>query len=133
MTRQTMKVMTLALVVAGLLMLSVATLNAAQQSKAHPVEGTYDGSANTPDGPAPFVMILKRNGEKWTCELRDTPSPVSVSGTTVDKDNALTITGTVNDAAITIKGKFKDDKIEGTFSIANDAEGTWTATKRKQQ
>ena len=132
MIRQTMKWINLALVVSGMLIFGAMTLSAAQQTKAHPVEGTYEVSATDSGGSASFLMIVKRNGEKWTCEFRDTPAPVTVETMTVDKENALTITGIFNyQAKMSIKGKFKDDKIEGTFVITGDSEGTWTATKRK--
>jgi hypothetical protein len=76
------------------------------------------------------LLIIKRNGQKWMGEIQNTPNPLVVSALTVDKVNTVTITGTTNNAPITITGKYKDGKLEGTWASGNSS-GAWSATKKK--
>jgi len=141
MTRQGRKLVGLTLMLVGAMALAVTTLSAQQKqappksapqsTKAHPVEGTYDGSAASTNGPVPFLLIIKREGQKWVGQIQNSPNPIAVSGLTVDKANTVTIKGTVNDAPITITGQYKAGKLEGNWFSSETNKGTWAATKRK--
>ena len=52
---------------------SVFTVAALAQS--HPVEGTYNvASTSSEMGTVNFVLVLKKNGDKWLGEIRGSPS-----------------------------------------------------------
>ncbi len=120
--------------------LALAALSAQQKSApqksalpkntAHPVEGTYNGTAHGTENPMTFLLVIKRNGVKWACDLQNSSIPITITGLTVNKENTLTITGTTNDAPVTMTGKYKDGKIEGTWAVG-DTKGTWSAAKRQ--
>ena len=62
------------------------------QSDAHPVEGTYDVEATGDTiGTIKFLLVLKRDGDKWTGEYRNTPIPIKVNSVKVEGDTNLTM------------------------------------------
>jgi hypothetical protein len=96
------------------------------------VEGSYDVTATGNEvGTLKFVLVLKRDGDKWTAELKDSPVPMTVTGVTVDGDT-LTITASTGDSTATITGKFNGGQIAGNWK-AGEATGSWTAMKQGSQ
>lgn len=140
MMRQAMKLGGSVLIVVCALALAVTALSAQQKSvapkttspksAAHPVEGTYNGTAHGTENPVTFSLVIKRNGVKWSCNLQNSSIPITITGLTVNKENVLTITGTTNDAPVTMTGKYKGGKIDGTWTVG-DSKGTWSAAKRQ--
>jgi len=119
----------LALVLAGAL--SMTTL-AQTSGAAHPVEGAYNVNSKSAEmGTLTFLLVLKKNGDKWMGEIKDAPMPLTVSATTVDADNNVNVTADAGGTAVEIKGKFVAGKITGDWS-AGDLKGTWEATKKDE-
>jgi hypothetical protein len=109
------------------------TPKSAQPSQSHPVEGSYSVTATSAElGTINFLMALKRNGEKWIGEVKDSPTPLSFSTVIVDESNKIKIVGDASGTALTINGKLDEDKITGDWA-AGDIKGTWTAEKRKDE
>lgn len=139
MIRQAMKLSGSALIVVCAVALIVTALSAQQKSAApkstspksaaHPVEGSYNGTAHGTENPVTFLLVIKRNGVKWACDIQNSSIPLKITALTVSKENVLTITGTTNDASVTMTGKYKDGKIDGTWTTG-DSKGTWSAAKR---
>jgi hypothetical protein len=113
------------------LLAATMTILGAAQSK-NPVEGAYDVTATGNEvGTLKFVLLLKRDGDKWSCELRDSPVPMTVTAVNVDADNTITIIGSTGDSTVTITGKYTGGQIAGNWK-AGDATGNWTGMKQGQ-
>jgi len=125
-----------ALKLIGLSLLCAAALAQASlaQSDAKPdaksIEGAYSVTANSAElGTVNFVLVLKREGGKWTAEVKDSPTPLTISSVTVDDTNKISIIADAGGTAVTINGKFDKGEIAGDFS-AGDIKGTWKGTKK---
>ncbi|MGH9935736.1 MAG: hypothetical protein ACREAM_05785, partial [Blastocatellia bacterium] len=124
MSKRALKLVGLSLVCA------VAMAVAALAQGGSPVEGTYNVTANSAElGAVNFVMIIKRDGGKWTAEVKDSPTPLTVTNVTVDDTNKITIIADAGGTAVTINGKFDNGAIAGDFS-AGDIKGTWKGAKK---
>ncbi len=132
MTNQIMiKLANLVLVAVWILMLAVAALAAPQEGAPHPVEGTYSVEAKGNDlGTIIFLMMLKREGDKWIGEVKDSPVPLTVKSVAVDADNKVTILADTGGTEVTITGKFEANRLAGNWT-AGDATGTWSGTKKE--
>ncbi|HKQ72154.1 MAG TPA: hypothetical protein VJ810_00405 [Blastocatellia bacterium] len=94
------------------------------------VEGAYNVTATSAEiGSVNFVMTIKRAGGKWTAEIKDSPTPLTVTSITVDETNKITIVADSGGTAVTINGKFDKDAIAGDWS-AGDIKGTWKGLKK---
>lgn len=125
MKKQLFKVASLALAVVFASVLSVAAL-----AQGHPVEGTYNvASTSSEMGTINFVMVLKKSGDKWTSEIKDSPLPLTVTSTAVDAENNVVVVADAGGTSVEIKGKFDAGKIKGNWS-AGDMKGTWEAAKK---
>ncbi len=117
----------------GAMMLSlvcVMFLAVTGRAQSHPVEGTYNVTATSNElGTLNFLMVLKRSGDKWTGEVKDSPTPLTVTNVTVDESNKVTVVADAGGSAVTIVGKFDGGKIVGDWT-AGDIKGTWTAMKK---
>jgi hypothetical protein len=101
--------------------------------QSHPVEGSYSVTAVSAElGTINFLMALKRNGEKWTGEFKDSPTPLTLSTVTVDESNKVTIVADAGGTPVNINGKLDGGKLAGDWA-AGDIKGTWTAEKRKDE
>lgn len=99
------------------------------QSGASPVEGTYNVSATTTElGTINFVMILKLDGGKWKVEVKDSPTPLTITDAKVEGDSKITITADAGGTPVTINGTYNKGEIAGEFS-AGDIKGTWKGSK----
>jgi hypothetical protein len=99
-------------------------------AQSHPVEGSYNVTSQSSElGTLNFVMILKKDGSKWSGEVKDSPTPLTVTSVIVDETNKVTVVADAGGTAVTIIGKFADDKIAGDWS-AGDIKGTWKADKK---
>src|SRR5262245_60234976 len=113
---------------AALAQASLAQSDAKPDAKS--IEGAYSVTANSAElGTLNFVMILKRDGGKWTAEVKDSPTPLTMSSVLVDDSNKISITADAGGTAVTINGKFDKGEIAGDFS-AGDIKGTWKGTKK---
>jgi len=116
----------------GLSLLCAAALAHASlaQTGANPVEGTYSVSATSAElGTVNFLMTLKRDGGKWTAEVKDSPTPLTISNVTVDDTNKISITADAGGTSVTINGKFDNGEFAGEWS-AGDIKGTWKGSKK---
>jgi hypothetical protein len=94
------------------------------------VEGTYNVTANSAElGTVKFVLILKRDSGKWTAEVKDSPTPLTITNVTIDDANKITITADAGGAAVTINGKFDKGEIAADWS-AGDIKGTLKGVKK---
>jgi hypothetical protein len=121
-----------ALKLIGLSLLCAAALAQASlaQSGAKSVEGTYSVTANSAElGTVNFLMILKRDGGKWTGEVKDSPTPLTITSVTIDDTNKITIAADAGGTAVTINGKFDNGELAGDWS-AGDIKGTWKGAKK---
>lgn len=121
----------LASVMLAFLCASVLSVTAlAQNGGAHPVEGTYTVNSTSAEmGTLTFMLVLKKNGDKWMGEIKDAPMPLTVSNTTVDASNNVVVVADAGGTSVEIKGKFDAGKIKGDWS-AGEMKGTWEATKK---
>src|SRR5262249_43746990 len=72
-------------------------------SSSHPVEGAYNvESTSTETGPVAFLLILKRDGGKWTAEVNDSPVPLTINSVTVDEANKISIVADAGGTPVTI-------------------------------
>jgi hypothetical protein len=109
--------------------IALAQVSLAQSAAAHPVEGTYNVTANSAElGTVNFVLILKRDGGKWNVEVKDSPTQLTITNATVDDTNKITITADAGGTDVTINGKFDNGEIAGDWS-AGDIKGTWKGSK----
>jgi hypothetical protein len=95
-----------------------------------PIEGTYNVTANSAElGTINFLMVLKRDGAKWTAEIKDSPTPLNVSSVTIDDTNKIMVTADAGGTTVTINGKFDKGEFAGDWS-AGDIKGTWKGAKK---
>jgi hypothetical protein len=121
-----------ALKLIGLSMVCAAAMVVAAlaQAGASGVEGTYNVTATSSElGTINFQLILKRDGGKWTGEVKDSPTPLTVTTVTVDETNKMTIVADAGGTAVTIVGKFDNGTVAGDWS-AGDIKGTWKGAKK---
>jgi hypothetical protein len=94
-----------------------------------PTEGAYTVTANSAElGTVNFVLILKRDGAKWTGEVKDSPTPLTITKVTVD-GGKIAITADAGGTAVTINGEFANGGFAGDWS-AGDIKGTWKGAKK---
>ena len=95
---------------------------------AQAAEGSYNVAATSAElGTINFVLVLKKDGGKWTGEIKDSPIPQTVTSVTVDGDN-ITIVTDAGGTPVNIKGKFTGATVAGDWT-AGDAKGTWKGEK----
>ena len=74
-------------------------------AQSHPVEGTYNVSSTSSElGTITFVMVFKKDGAKWTAEVKDSPVPMTVTTVTVDDTNKVTVVADAGGTPVTIIG-----------------------------
>lgn len=96
----------------------------------HPVEGTYTVESKSAElGTIAFQLILKRDGGKWTGDIKDAPMPITITSVAVDETNKVTIVADAGGTPVTIIGKLEGDKIAGDWT-AGDMKGTWSGGKK---
>ena len=96
----------------------------------HPIEGTYNTAISSPDlGTVSFLLILKKDGDKWTAEVKDSPLPLTVSQVTVDADNNVIVAVDAGGTKAELKAKFEAGKLKGNWS-AGEMKGTLEAAKK---
>jgi len=99
-------------------------------AQSHPVEGTYNVTSQSSElGTFNFVLVLKKDGPKWAGEVKDSPTPLTVTSVTVDESNKVTVVADAGGTGVTIAGNYASDKITGDWS-AGDIKGTWKAEKK---
>jgi hypothetical protein len=126
MSKRVLNLMGLPLVCAAIL--SVAAL--AQNGPNSAVEGNYNVTASSNElGTITFQMILKRDGGKWAAEIKDSPTPLTVTTVTVDDTNKITLVADAGGTPVTIVGKFDNGAIAGDWT-AGDIKGTWKAARK---
>lgn len=119
----------------GIVILALVCLTgitAAGFAQSHPAEGTYNVTATSNElGTINFLLVLKRTGDKWTGEIKDSATPLTVTNVTVDDTNKIVITADSGGTPVTINGKLDGGKITGDWS-AGDIKGAWTALKKDE-
>jgi hypothetical protein len=109
---------------------AIAQTSAATSGGSHPVEGSYAVESKSAElGTIAFQLILKREGGKWTGDIKDAPMPITVTSVAVDETNKVTIVADAGGTPVTIIGKFESDKIAGDWT-AGDMKGTWSGGKK---
>ena len=124
-----MKIRALKLICLSLICVT-ALAQASLAQNGGPIEGTYNVTANSAElGTINFLMVLKRDGAKWTAEIKDSPTPLNVSSVTIDDTNKITVTADAGGTTVTINGKFANGGFAGDWS-AGDIKGTWKGAKK---
>jgi hypothetical protein len=124
-----MKMRVLKMIGLSLVCAAALTCAALAQNGPNPVEGIYNVTATSTElGTINFVMILKLDGGKWKVEIKDSPTPLSVTSATVDEANKITISADAGGTSVTINGAFDKGEIAGDWS-AGDIKGTWKGLK----
>jgi hypothetical protein len=127
MSKRALKLIGLSLVCAAVLSVTALAQN---NSGGAAVEGTYNVTASSNElGAITFLMVLKRDGGKWTGEVKDSPTPMTVTNVAVDDTNKITITADAGGTTVTIVGKYDNGAIAGDWT-AGDLKGTWKAAKK---
>jgi hypothetical protein len=112
-----------------LLLCAVALAQASLAQTGGPTEGAYTVTANSAElGTVNFVLILKRDGDKWTGEVKDSPTPLTINKVTVD-GGKIAIAADAGGTAVTINGEFANGGFAGDWS-AGDIKGTWKGAKK---
>lgn len=121
------------LLILSVIVIVMISAMAAFSQDTHPVEGTYSVTATSAElGSINFLMALKHSGDKWTGEIKDAPTPLTLSTITVDESNKLVITADAGGTSVNISGKLDGAKITGDWT-AGDIHGTWTAVKKSAE
>ena len=108
----------------------VMVFGVAAFAQSHPVEGSYNVTSQSSElGTLTFVMVLKKDGSKWMGEVKDSPTPLTVTSVTVDETNKVVIVADAGGTSVTISGKYAEDKLAGDWS-AGDIKGTWKGEKK---
>ncbi len=114
----------------SLILTTLMAAAALAQSSSNAIEGTYNVTAKSNElGEIAFALVIKRDGGKWTAEIKDSPTPLTVTNVTVDDANKITITADSGGTPVTIIGKFDSGNIAGDWT-AGDIKGTWKAAKK---
>jgi hypothetical protein len=112
------------------LLCAAALAQASLAQTGGPTEGAYTITANSAElGTVNFVLILKRDGAKWTGEVKDSPTPLTITSVTIDDKNKLTIAADAGGTSVTIAGEFASGGFAGDWS-AGDIKGTWKGAKK---
>ncbi|MBP6820733.1 MAG: hypothetical protein KA368_04285 [Acidobacteria bacterium] len=116
--------MTLTGVMLSLVFSMFFTVSAFAQS----AEGTYNVAATSAEmGTINFVLVLKKDGDKWAAEIKDSPIPQTVTKVMIEGDKIAIVTD-AGGQAVNINGKFDGGKVAGDWS-AGDVKGTWKGEK----
>ena len=114
------------------LMLVFAVAGLAQSTAMHPVEGTYQVTASSAEmGTLAFAIVMKKDGDKWKAEIKDSPMPLTVTGVTVDADNKVTLNADAGGSTVVIVGKYADGKLSGVYE--NKMQGSTTRSTATKQ
>lgn len=109
----------------------IAALTAAgfaAQQATHPLEGEFAVTATGDQiGTVNFSMVLKRDANKWTGEIKGAPIQMTIRSVTVD-DTTVNIVADVDGQEVNIAGKLEGAKLAGKWN-SSDASGTWSAVK----
>ena len=95
------------------------------------ISGNWDVAFNTPNGPMPGYLKLKKDGDKLTgvvgSQMGEAPAQAEVKG----KDVSIwfTFQGQQGPMEIVMNGTMTGDKLAGSFSFSGQTGGDWTATR----
>lgn len=106
-------------------------LQAQTQTKPQPVEGTYDGEIIA-DGQTtlPFILIIKRDGEKLTTEAKNA-GDINITSITLDGES-VKLAVTYQGNPFELPGKLTAEGMGGKWA-AGGYSGTWSAKKRVEK
>jgi hypothetical protein len=130
MKKQTVRLVSLVLAVVLTSLISITALAQNGNGGTHPVEGSYNAAISSSElGTVNFILILKKDSDKWTAEVKDSPLPLTASQVTVDADNNVIIIVDAGGMKAELKGKFDAGKLKGTWT-AGEMKGTLEAAKK---
>ncbi|HVF26844.1 MAG TPA: hypothetical protein VM943_01305 [Pyrinomonadaceae bacterium] len=97
-------------------------------AKPQPMEGTYEGEL-VADGVAtlPFTLIVKKDGDKLTTEVKD-GGDLNITGITLNGED-VTLAATHQDRPFELPGKLNETGMGGKWE-AGGYSGTWSAKRR---
>jgi hypothetical protein len=107
-----------------------AMMTVAAWAQSHPVEGEYTVKSSSAElGDFTFVLSLKKDGDAWKGEIKDSPMPLTISKVIVDADNNVAVTADAGGTTVEMKGKLEGDKMAGNWT-AGDMKGKFDATRK---
>jgi hypothetical protein len=105
-------------------------LFAASSAVAADVSGDWDGKVDIAGNAGTPSFTFKQDGEKLTGKYKGQFGEADLKGTV--KGDEIEFSFEIQAGAeAKYKGKLKDGKLEGTCDYAGQADGTWTAEKKK--
>jgi len=126
--KQTYSIKT-ALIVLTLALLAAATQTFAQEQKANPIEGEWRVTAQgTPMGTIHFLLALKRDGDKWIGEIRESPMPMKVKAVAVGEDSHVKVEADAAGADLHIAGKLEGEQLAGKWHVGETTD-VWAAVR----
>jgi len=121
--------------VAAVLALVVVPAFAQDATKAKNVDvtGTWDSTAESPQGAISSVATYKQEGEKLTGTHVGQMGEVQLKGTVKGNEIAYTITVDAQGQQFTLTyaGKIEGDTITGTVEFGGMGSATWTCKRKK--
>jgi hypothetical protein len=96
---------------------------------ADPLSGTWNGTANSPQGAVGFTLTLTVADQAVTGSISADGGSDAISDGKFDGET-LTFNTTYNGMAVAMSAKLTDGKLVGSFSVnGGEAAGDWEATR----
>lgn len=116
-----------------LLALSVAARPVALQAGG--VAGSWDLTIDSPNGQRTVVLVIKREGDKFSGAMKSQRGERPLDSVTVKGDEITFVMTGQNqgqDLVMTYKGKVAKDSMKGDADFGGFATGTWSAVPHKE-
>jgi hypothetical protein len=110
----------------------VCALSMAVPAAAQDASGTWDVTFNTPTGPRPATMTIRKDGEKLAGSIGGPQGEVAFEGTQKGPDVSIAFSVKTNDGTfnISLTGKQDGDSLAGMADYAGAGQGEWSAKRQ---
>jgi hypothetical protein len=97
------------------------------------ISGRWDLTVQTPDGPRPTPLALKKDGAKIVGTIQSPRGEVPVEATLKENAVAITFTYQTNDGPlpVTMNGTVEGDSMKGTMDLGPRGQMTWSAVRAR--
>jgi len=116
----------------NLCMAVVCALAVAVPAAAQDASGTWDATFNTPNGPRPATLVVKKDGDKLAGSISGPQGEIAVEGSQKGPEVAIwfAVQGNNGPINISLTGKQDGDSIAGTADFGGNGQGEWTAKRQ---